>query len=53
MTEKGKEYADVKQRFLEINMKIINDRKEEHRKNPGILDDVKNLSFLDALLTVK
>ena len=52
-TEEGKEYAVLKQRLLEKNMKIINDRKDEHMKNPGILDDVKHISFLDTLLTVK
>ncbi|XP_063683453.1 cytochrome P450 4F4-like [Bolinopsis microptera] len=40
------EYAAIMYR------KIIEDRKEAHLRNPDILKDTKNLSFLDVILTV-
>ena len=52
-TTMGAEYLQLKDRFLEISRKIIEDRKEAHLRNPDILKDATNLSFLDVLLTVK
>ena len=49
----GAEYLKLKNKFYEISRKIILDRKEVHLKNPEILKDTKNLTFLDSLLTVK
>ncbi|XP_063683455.1 cytochrome P450 4F6-like [Bolinopsis microptera] len=52
-TTMGTEYLQLKDKFYEISRKIINDRKDAHLRNPDILKDTKNLSFLDVLLTVK
>ena len=52
-TTMGTEYLQLKDKFYEISKKIIQDRKDAHLKNPDILKDTKNLSFLDMLLTVK
>ena len=52
-TAMGAEYLRLKDKFYEISRKIILDRKEVHLKNPEILKDTKNLTFLDSLLTVK
>ena len=52
-TALGAEYLQLKDKFYEISKKIIQDRKDAHLKNPDILKDTKNLSFLDVLLTVK
>ena len=52
-TALGAEYLQLKDKFYEISKKIIQDRKDAHLKNPDILKDTKNLSFLDMLLTVK
>ncbi|XP_063683456.1 cytochrome P450 4F4-like [Bolinopsis microptera] len=52
-TTLGAEYLQLKDKFYEISRKIIQDRKYAHLKNPDILKDTKNLSFLDMLLTVK
>ena len=52
-TAAGAEYLRLKEKFNVISRKIVQDRKEVHLKNPDILKDTKNLSFLDVLLTIK
>jgi hypothetical protein len=52
-TPKGVKYLKLREKFDKISRKFVQDRKEEHLRNPDILRDTKNLSFLDVLLTVK
>ena len=52
-TPKGAKYLKLREKFGKISRKIVQDRKDEHVRNPEILKETKNLSFLDVLLTVR